>query len=88
MITLKEKVNKSLETTKIFVLRALRDFPELRNVSKRRELIKKVNELAEQDLYPDTITRLARHIQNTQGLYLVDDSRKELEQDYKDYFGK
>ena len=57
-------------------------------LNKRRELIKKVNELAEQDLYPDTITRLARQIQNTQGRYTTEDERSELEQDYRDYFGK
>ena len=86
MKTTKERVTEKLETTRIFVLRALRDFPELRLVEKRRELIKKVNELSGLDLYPDTITRMARNIQNTNKLYLPDDKRSELEQIHHDFF--
>ena len=78
MIELKEKIVQHLNSTHQFVARALRDNPNLRPVEKRRELIKKVNELAEIELYPDSITRSARHLQNTLGLYTVEDKRKEL----------
>ena len=86
MTELKEKITNKLETTRLWVLRTLRDFPELRQVEKRRDLIKKVNELSGLDLYPDTITRMARNIQNTNKLYVSDDKRNELEQIHHEFF--
>jgi len=86
MVNLKEKVTNKLESTRLWVLRTLRDFPELRPVEKRRELIKKVNELSGLDLYSDTITRMARNIQNTNKLYLPEDKRNELEQIHHEFF--
>jgi len=83
---LKDKVTNELVNTQTWVARVLRDYPELRPVQMRRELIKKVIEMSEQDLYSDTITRMARHIQNTLGMYTVEDKRTELQEMYEDYF--
>lgn len=75
-------------TTRLWVCRILRDYPELRDVVMRKELIKKVNKVSNEDLNPETIARMARQIQNTEGLYFPgpEDNRKELEKEYREYF--
>ncbi|MAG76410.1 MAG: hypothetical protein CL811_06570 [Colwelliaceae bacterium] len=75
------------ETAKLWVIRALRDFPDLRPVDKREELIEKVRELSGQKLSSELVTRTARKIQNTEKRYTVDDTRYEREKEYRQYFG-
>ena len=84
----KEKVEEKLDNTQTYVSRALRDFPELREISQRRNLHKKVSELAGEDLNPETVSRMARHLQNTLGMYTVEDNRFNLKKIHTDYFSK
>jgi len=75
------------ETVKLWTCRVFRDFPELRYVSKRDELIDKVKELGGKELKERTIDRMARHIQNKLGLYQVEDNRDNLEVQHREYYG-
>jgi len=78
-------------SVKSWTARVLRDYPELRSVRKRKELVLKVWELSGVMFNPETITRSARWLQNTKGLYLPVVSeevvKKELEEKYKKAFG-
>jgi len=82
MIELKERIIYKIETVKLWTARVLRDFPELREIKMRRELIKKVNQISGEDFYSETITRSARWIQNTKGLYQA--KGNDLEQIHKE----
>ena len=78
----KEKII-SVAENKLGMIRRIQ--PKI-TISVNKNLIKKVNELSGLDLYPDTITRMARDIQNTNRLYLPDDKRDELEQIHHEFF--
>jgi hypothetical protein len=74
---------------KLWVARVLRDFPELRSVKKRKELVKKVWELSGIEISPETITRSARYFQNKQGMYVCEgeeETKEELQEKYKEAF--
>lgn len=75
-----------LPTTRLLVARALRDNPELRDVGKRIELYEKVKETSPFKINPETVTRMARLLQNELGLYTVDDDRVEKQNEYCQYF--
>lgn len=81
-----------IETIKLWTARALRDFPELRYVNKREELIAKVRELSGKKLRSSTIERVARFFQNKLHLYQpdkeVEDKVERLEKEdyYRNYF--
>ena len=67
---------------------ALRDYPQLRHIKNRTKLIEKVWEISNTRFNPETITRSARLLQNTKGLYLPEewDDRDELEEDARQYY--
>ena len=84
--TIYQNVQHQITTTMSLTAKALRENPALRNVQSRRALRKKVNELAEKELNPSTVNRCARFLQNSRGLYSVDDNRGELQRTWHDYF--
>ena len=91
-MVVRQEVVEGFVSVKLWTARVLRDFPELRSVRRRKDLIFKVWELSGVRFNPETITRSARWLQNTKGLYLPavseEDFKTKLEEKYKKAFGK
>lgn len=88
MAEIKENIKKKLDSVMLIVAKVLREFPETRSVRNRDKLLAKSNELAEKELNPESVYRVARKIQNDWQLYLpkFDDRRYEMEQAHREYF--
>ena len=84
--TIYENVQKQITTVMQVTARALREFPDLRTVQKRKALREKVAELKGEEVNPSTVNRCARYLQNSKGLYEADDNRRELQRTWHDYF--
>ncbi len=80
------ELSNYLNSTKEYVLFVLRTMPELRRINKRYELWQKVSELSKGRVNYETVSRLCRQIQNTEGKFIVEDNRNSLEKGYREYF--
>ena len=80
------ELSEYLNTTKEYVLFVLRTMPELRSINKRFQLWQKVCELSKGRINYETVSRLCRQIQNTEGKFIVEDNRNILEKEYREYF--
>ena len=74
------ELTQYLNSTKEYVLYVLRTMPELRSINKRYELWQRVCQLSKGRVNYETVSRLARKIQNGMGLFLPeqDDQREQL----------
>ena len=79
------EVSEYLNSTKEYVLYVLRTMPELRGIGKRHQLWEKVCELSKGRVNYETVSRLCRLIQNTEGRFIVENNNN-LEKEYREYF--
>jgi len=77
----------AFDSIQLTTARVLRDNQSLREVSKREEVLKIVRESLPNASF-STVDRCCRKIQNELKMWTVEDSRYELQSQYKDHFSK
>ena len=83
----RKKIRHSLGATELAVRTVLREYPLLRSVKRRNDLLRKVWAIFG-DLPCQSITRTARKLQ-AQGVFEIEENQKfraNIEQSYREYF--
>ena len=81
------RIKRNLRGTELAVYEVLRDYPELRSIKKRNELIRKVWSLYE-DYPAESITRFTRRFQANEIFDIEEnqDNRANIQTAYNQYF--